>query len=247
MDPMQYFLEIYAALPIAGPGANAHTRQAYSMVPNAPDAPKILDLGCGPGRQTIELLKLSGGTVVALDFLPTMLERTKAAAREGQVEGRLETTQQDMTQMNFAADSFDIIWSEGAIYNLGFENGLSKLQSLVRPGGTIAVTEVVWKTPNPPQQIVDFWQQYPEIDTVENKLKIIEKLGYQNAGHFVLPDSAWLEGYYTPMQALLHEKAKEWASIPEAMNVIAEAQHEIDMFKKHSDHYGYAFFIMTRP
>ena len=37
------------------------------MMEYLPPEPRILDIGCGPGVQTVELLRLSGGTVVALE------------------------------------------------------------------------------------------------------------------------------------------------------------------------------------
>ncbi len=247
MEKWDYFLDLYTALPTAGPGTNNCTRKAYGLLSDRFSAPKILDVGCGPGRQTVELLKISGGTAVALDFLPIMLERTKAAADAAGVGHRLELLQQDMTSMDFDDDTFDIIWSEGAIYNLGFENGLKKVKPFVRPGGAVAVSEVVWLKPDQPAELVEYWRQYPEIDTIEAKQNIISQLGYESVGTFTLPNNAWVTHYYDPMQTLLHQKATEWKDCPEAREVLEESQHEINMFEKYSDYFGYAFFVMIKP
>lgn len=244
---MEYFLEIYGRLPRAGPGSYECTKKAYELMSDVPETPRILDVGCGPGVQTVDLLKISGGHVLALDFLPLMIERTKANAEIAYVSERLEVLEQDMKQMAFSPASFDVIWSEGAIYNLGFENGLSKIKNFVRLGGYVAVSEAVWLKPNPPAPVVEFWQQYPEIDSVETKLAVIDRLGYQQVGHFVLPESTWSVDYYDPMEGLIAKKAEEWASIPEALEVIDEARSEIDIFRKYSSYFGYAFFVMRRP
>ena len=113
---MDKFLEIYGTLPRAGPGSNELTRRAFRMMEALPSSPRILDVGCGPGMQTIELLRLSDGTVVALDLLPQMLERLEAEADAAGVSDRLVTLEQDMKEMTFPPSSFDVIWSEGAIY-----------------------------------------------------------------------------------------------------------------------------------
>lgn len=244
---MDYFLEIYGNLPRAGPGSTACTQRAFDMMPAVPDSPRILDIGCGPGVQTADLLKISGGRVVALDLLPLMIERTRANAERANVAERLELLQQDMKRMAFAPASFDVIWSEGAIYHLGFENGLRKVRDFVRPGGFVAVSEVVWLKSNPPAPVVEFWKQYSEIDTVENKLQVIDRLGYKTEGHFVLPQKAWTDEYYDPMEDLLAEKAKEWAAVPEALAVVDEARNEIEIYRKYADYFGYAFFVMSRP
>ncbi len=247
METMEYFLEIYGRLPRAGPGSYECTKRAYELMSGVPNTPRILDIGCGPGVQTVDLLKISGGRVLALDFLPLMIDRTKANAEIANVSNRLEVLEQDMKQMAFSAASFDVIWSEGAIYNLGFENGLKKIKNFVTPSGYVAVSEVVWLKPNPPATVVEFWNQYPEIDSVENKLAVIDRLGYELVGNFVLPESTWLTDYYDPMERLVAKKATEWASIPEALEVLAEAKHEIGIFRKYSVHFGYAFFVMRRP
>ena len=214
------------------------------MMPSFPDGPRVLDVGCGPGKQTVELLRSGASTVVALDFLPEMIERVIAEAESAGVSDRLETVVQDMKEMTFPASSFDVIWSEGAIYNVGFEAGLRKFKELVRPGGYVAVSEVVWLKPDPPSEVVDFWREYPEIDTVAAKLETIKRNGYAVLGHFVLPASAWTDQYYDPMEERIAEKERDWRGIPEAEAVLNEARNEISIFRRYSDYFSYAFFVM---
>ncbi|MBL8889272.1 MAG: class I SAM-dependent methyltransferase [Planctomycetaceae bacterium] len=244
---IDYFLEIYGHLPRAGPGSRECTKRAYDMMDGLPECPRILDLGCGPGAQTVDLLQISGGHVVALDFLPLMLERTKSKAEQANVAQKLEMLEQDMNQMRFAPASFDVVWSEGAIYNLGFERGLKTIRSIVRPGGFVAVSEVVWLKADPPARLVEFWRQYPEIASVTSKWEVISRLGYKSVGHFILPDRAWTAEYYDPMERLISEKQDPWSHIPEALKVLEEAKEEIAIFRKNSSYFGYAFFVMQRP
>ena len=91
MDRMGYFIELYGSLPRGGPGDNASTRRAFQAMEHLPPEPRILDLGCGPGMQTIELLRLYRGTVVALDLLPQMIARVKEAAEAAGSADRLQT------------------------------------------------------------------------------------------------------------------------------------------------------------
>lgn len=241
---MDYFLQIYGALPRAGPGSNDLTRRAFKMMSGVPESPRILDVGCGPGMQTIELLRISSGTVVALDLLPKMITQVKARAESAGVSDRLEMLEQDMKEMAFPESSFDVIWSEGAIYILGFEAGLKKIKEFVKPGGYIAVSEVVWLKPNPPREVVEFWKEYPEIDTVAAKLEVIKRTGYEIVGHFIFPATAWTDQYYNPMERRIAEKTAEWSGIPEAEAVLKEAKDEISIFRKYSDYFSYAFFVM---
>ena len=241
---MDKFLEIYGTLPRAGPGSNELTRKAFRMMRGIPSSPKILDVGCGPGMQTVELLRLSGGTVVAVDLLPQMIARVQAEAENAGVSDRLVTLEQDMREMAFPYSSFDIIWSEGAIYLLGFETGLETFKRFVKPGGYVAVSEVVWLKPNPPSEVVEFWTEYPEIDFLDAKLRVVERVGFELVDHFVFPPTAWTEHYYDPMESRIAEKAGEWEGDPDGEAVLKEARNEISVFQRFFDFYSYAFFVM---
>ncbi len=194
--------------------------------------------------QTIELLRARSGTVLALDLMPEMIVRARASAESAGVSDRLETLQQDMNEMSFPASSFDVVWSEGAIYFLGFEAGLRKVRPFVKPGGYVAVSEAVWLEPDPPPEVVEFWREYPEIDTVAAKLEVIKRIGYEVVGHFILPPTAWTEQYYDPMGERIAEKAEDWSGIPDAEAVLREARNEISIFRQHFDYFSYAFFVM---
>jgi len=246
MEKMDFFMELYGSLPRAGPGDNASTRKAYSMIRDMPPEPRILDIGCGPGVQTMELAKLSGGVVVALDLMPQMIARVKEAAAGQGLADKIETIQMDMKKMDFPVNSFDLIWSEGAIYLLGFKKGLEKIRNFLKPGGHVAVTEAVWLKSNPPADVVKLWEEYPEIDRIDRKLKVIEDLDYHEIGHFVLPESSWTEPYYNHLEKRTNEMEPVWAEEPVALEVIQEARFEIEMFRKYHEFYGYCFFVMRK-
>jgi SAM-dependent methyltransferase len=243
---MDRFLELYGNLPRAGPGDDGSTRRALAALPGLPAAGCVLDLGCGPGRQTGVLLGEFGGTLVAVDILAHMLRRAKRFVGEAGLGDRLRCVQADMHFMPFANESFDAIWSEGAIYNLGFRRGLEALKPLLKPGGYLAVTEAVWLKPDRPEELVEFWRAYPEIDTIGNKLRVIGEVGLGLIDHFTLPASSWTNEYYEPLSGRIADVEADWKGIPEAEQVLQEARHELDMFEKYAEYYGYAFFVMRR-
>ncbi len=245
MDREEYFMELYGTLPRAGPGDSNSTRRAFEQL-KLVDEPKILDVGCGPGVQTVDLLKMTKGTVVALDFYQIMLDRTKALAEKEGVADRLVTTQGDMTDMDWKLESFDVVWSEGAIYIIGFRRGLEVFKSFLRPGGYLVASEAVWLKPDPPHEVKVFWDEYPEIDFADEKLKIAEDLGYHYVDHFILPHSSWTTPYYNHLVIKVEEKEEEWKGIPEAEDVLVEARNELAVFEKYAEYYSYAFFILRK-
>jgi len=241
----EFFWVIHSGLPREGPGDNNSTRRAYGMLKDLPKNPCILDVGCGPGMQTVELAKLSGGQIVALDFHAPFLEQLEEAAKKGGVSDRVKAVRCDMFNLKFEDDSFDIIWSEGSIFVIGFERGLQEWRRLVTPDGYVVVSELSWLKPDVPKEAEMYVTQvYPAIQTIEGNIEIIQNSGYRLVGSFVLPSKSWWDNYYTPIEKKLPSLRAKYRDDKEALQVIASEETEIEMFRKYSDYYGYVFYIL---
>jgi ubiquinone/menaquinone biosynthesis C-methylase UbiE len=242
---MEFFFEIHKDLPREGPGDNASTRKALKLMTGLPERPAMLDVGCGPGVQTRELARVTGGKITAADTHQPFLDRLKASAEAEGLGLQITVVNQSMDALDFPASSFDAIWSEGAIYIMGFKKGLAAWKRLLKPGGCIAVTEASWLKPNPPAEVRDFWNTaYPPMTLVEENLKTIESLGYRVLGHFTLPESCWLEEYYAPLLARVAMLREKYASDAKKQTMLDEELLEVDLYRKYSQWYGYAFYVM---
>ncbi len=239
------FWEVHSGLPREGPGDNESTRKAYLMLEGLPENPRILDIGCGPGIQTIELAKLSSGRVDALDNHEPFLEDLKRRAEKEGVSDRIRPVKGDMFNLNYENNSFDLIWSEGAIYIIGFEKGLREWRRLVTEKGYIVVSELSWLRPDLPEEARTFMEEgYPAIKTIKENLQIDRKSGYRIVGFFVLPEKSWWDNYYTPIKTKLPSLKARYRDDEEALKTIVCEETEIEMFRKYSDYYGYVFYIM---
>lgn len=240
------FFEVHRRLPQEAPGSDASTRRALSLLPPLPAEPEVLDVGCGPGRQTLELLRGTGGRVTAVDTHPPYLaDLTRRAEAEG-LGGRLRATEADMTRLPFADASFDLLWSEGAIYLMGVAPALKAWRRLLRPGACIAFTEIAWLTEDRPEEARRVWDEgYPAMTTVDGNSRLIASAGYEELARFVLPESDWWD-YYRPIGARLSGLRRRYAGDPAALAVLDAETREIELYRAHSRAYGYAFFIV-RP
>jgi ubiquinone/menaquinone biosynthesis C-methylase UbiE len=245
-EPSPYFFELFDGLPRGGPGDNASTRSAWRAMMGVPPSPAILDVGCGPGMQTLELARLSRGRITALDIRQPFLNRLERDAARLGLSEHIITVNRSMSEMDFPPESFDVIWSEGAIFFLGFENGLKTFRVFLKRGGHIAVTEAVWLKPDPPGEVRKLWRAYPALTTIKENLEMIARTGLRMVTHFVLPARSWVDDYYDPMEKRIAELKRTHAGNAEALETLAACQHEIDVFRNYPGYYGYAFFVMER-
>jgi cyclopropane fatty-acyl-phospholipid synthase-like methyltransferase len=168
MEGIKYLYELCEALPRSGPGDNEHTRRAFYSLPSFPKPPLILDIGCGQGVQTVELAKISNAKIIALDNHQAFLDILIGEARDQGLEEMIIPKNMSMLDMDFEKETFDIIWSEGALYFMGFQNGLDRCHQLLKENGYLAVTELVYTSPNPPHAVVQYFEsEYPDIKNIE--------------------------------------------------------------------------------
>ena len=242
---MDIFFELHRDIPREGPGDNASTRRAWSLLSGLPEQPRLLDVGCGPGMQTLELARLSAGSILAVDtHQPFLDELERQAVQEG-VGAKIATLNKSMFELDFEPGSFDVLWSEGAIYIIGFEKGLREWQDLLKKGGYLAVTELSWLKPASPAEIKAFWSEnYPGMKTLEENLEILRKAGYRETGHFVLPESSWWDDYYSPLEERIASLSEKYRDDEEAMALLKESKRESDLYRNYSEWYGYVFFVM---
>jgi ubiquinone/menaquinone biosynthesis C-methylase UbiE len=209
-----------------------------------------LDIGCGPGRQSLELARGSQGRLTALDIFQSSLTRLKAERDQSELQERIGLVRGSMTKLPFTDDHFDLIWSEGAIYCMGFEAGLKAWRRYLRPGGYLAVTELSWLDNEPTPQVRDFWQaNYAPMSSVDENWRRILDAGYERVDGFTLPPEDWWDHFYRDLAAQVEAFADRFAgaerSIAEA--VVKQTELEMEILRKGEGAYSYVFYIMRKP
>jgi SAM-dependent methyltransferase len=254
-EQMEFFYEIFdASLPRLGPGDDHSTRQALDMLlstrHNLADGSRsvklrVLDIGCGNGAQTIQLAKQIEGRILAVDNYQPYLNELQCRAEAEGVSDRIQPYLKDMHDLGLYDGSFDLVWSEGALYIMGFNEGLAVCRSLLVPGGLLAASELCWLRPDPPTECRQYFlNEYPVMTDIDSNMSMIKNCGYDLLGHFTLPESAWKESYYRPLGDRLQTLRNKYVTDPERIKMIDSVQMEIDLYRNYSDYYGYVFFLM---
>lgn len=242
----KYFFEAFEKLERFAPGSERSTIHATSFVNNKNKEMKILDIGCGVGVHTLLLAKVFQNSVVkAIDNHAPYIDILNDKIKKQGISNRVIGEHISMFEMTFEENSFDIIWAEGSIYITGFENGLRDWKKYLKNGGYLICSELSWITNNPSQESHDFWNEgYPQIDTVSNKIKQIEKIGYTFVSEFILPKEDWVDSYYAPLQVKLDIMKQKYAENETALKALSIIQEEIDLYHRNSDDYSYVFYII---
>lgn len=190
-----------------GPGSDAMTRKAIDMAGLAEESGdanrplQVADIGCGTGASAFVLAEVLGAEVTAVDFLPDFLAELERRAAERGLSERIRTLEASMEDLPFEEQQFDVIWSEGAVYNMGFEAGVRAWRRFLKPGGWMVLSEITWLTAERPMELEEHWAgEYPEIGMASDKFRVLEKQGFSPVGYAVLPEDCWMDHYYDPMK-----------------------------------------------
>lgn len=228
-----------------GPGGEKETRLAIELAGLDRDTPvKIADIGCGTGATTLLLAEELNAQITAVDLFPEFLENLTSRAEERGVADRVTTLVGSMEELPFKDEEYDVIWSEGAVYNMGFEKGVSYWRRFLKPGGTLAVTEITWLTATRPAELHEHWQrEYPEVDRASAKMRILESCGYTPGGYFFLPEHCWRENYYRPLREGFASFLERHSGSDEAAGIVEAEEREINLYEKYNSFYSYGFYI----
>lgn len=242
------FFELYESLPRQGPGNRDCAARALSLCRDLPPAPEVLDLGCGVGGQTLHLADLMPGSIVALDNHAPSIERLRATVASRGLADRIRPGVGNMAEPGLPPASFDLVWSEGALYNIGIEKALRVCRVLLRPGGYLAFTDAVWRRDDPPPEVeASFRADYPTMGRTPDVLAAIERSDLSLVAHFTLPEEAWWDDFYTPMETRIEELRGRYGHDEEALAVLDLLAQEPEMHRRHSSFYAYEFFVTRLP
>lgn len=248
MDDLQLLIALHRDGARQGPGGEAETRLAIELsgLSGRRDL-RIADLGCGTGAATLVLAQTLDARVTAVDLVPAFLDRLQADAARAGLADRVRACAASMEELPFGEAELDAIWSEGAIYNMGFERGVAAWRRHLKPGGILALSEITWLTRERPAELQAHWEgQYGEIDTAAGKMAVLERHGFSPLGYFVLPPHCWLENYYRPLERRFARFLEAQGDSVAARRIVEAERREIALYEGFHDCFGYGYYVARK-
>jgi len=100
-----------------------------------PKTARVLEIGCGAGSLAIALAR-SGFAVEAVDHSAAMVELTRRHARETGMDNRIHAAIEDVHELSFEDESFDLIVALGVINWLhDLRKALAEITKVLKLGG----------------------------------------------------------------------------------------------------------------
>ena len=248
MDYLQLMVDLHKRQDRQGPGGVSQTKLALNLTDmDQADHLKVADIGCGTGASTLVLANELNTEITAVDFLGGFLDILNERAAEAGLSNKISTLKCNMEDLPFDEGVLDLIWSEGAIYNMGFEDGIHSWRRYLKPGGFLVVSEITWTTKRRPEEIQEYWsREYAEIDLASVKFSVLENGGYSPVGYFTLPEHCWTKNYYLPISHSLHGFLERNSHSEQAEEIAQFETAEFELYKKFKNYYNYGVYIAKK-
>lgn len=247
MEDQEKYIEalivLHSGLERQGPGDSDFSNYIIKQLPEIPPNPRIVDIGCGAGAGALILAKKFHSGVKAVDFSKDFLDQLMHQARLEGLENLIEPIECDMRSLDWGPETVDLLWSEGAAYNITFEGALEAWRPLMAEHGIAVISEMNYFSRDVPEILAQYMKNaYPGIKTESKNADLISSSGFEVLALHRLPSKAWWDNYYDPLRENITALKDTSDDVMQA--VINETEKEMKFFKEHHEDYGYTFYIM---
>lgn len=138
-----------------------HKQRTYELM-EVSLGQRVLDVGCGPGTDTIPLAKIVGasGQVIGIDVSEQQIELAERRSVEAGVQNWTEHRLGDGSSLPFDANYFDSARSERVFQHTDAPiRLLNEMIRVTKAGGRIVVLDTDWSTMSVDTELIDIEQK----------------------------------------------------------------------------------------
>ena len=241
---LDLLLEAHIDLDRQGPGSRGVIEQTLKFLEPLDRFRNTADLGCGTGGQTLCLAERLTGTVTGVDMFPAFIEKLNNNAAACGLGDRVKGVVGKMEDLPFEKNSLDLIWSEGAIDNIGFGNGIAYWRGFLKEGGYIAVSCPSWLSKDHPAEVDKFWSDAgSRLSPVKENARTMEDCGYTFVAAYTLPEECWTDNYFRPREKAIEKLIEKYNNCDTVREYAEINRKEVELYSRFKQYYGYVFYI----
>ena len=147
----------------------------------------ILDVGAGSGAQTVTLSKVLNSEITAIDFHKAYVNKISKLASEFNL--KIKAICEDMKNVDLLFKNVDLIWAEGSLYSIGFENSLNICSKALKKEGALVCSELTLTAEENSEQVLEYFKDaYPDIKTIAENRELLKNmvLRYCQISHYLV-------------------------------------------------------------
>lgn len=180
---------------------------------NNPEAKELLDIGCGAGNYTLNMLsKIPNLNCTLNDLSMPMLERANERIR-AQTTGKVTIIHDDMRHLDLPDEHFDIILAAATFHHLredtDWELMFTKIFKALKPGGSVWISDLITHCSAPLNKLFeDKYRTYLEsVGGAEYAQKVFDYIAYEDTPRSLNYQLALMNrvGFVTP--EILHKNS----------------------------------------
>ncbi|MCX6764121.1 MAG: class I SAM-dependent methyltransferase [Candidatus Nealsonbacteria bacterium] len=119
----------------------------YKLLEENCKGKKVLDYGCGNGVHTVFLARTGAEKVIAIDLSEKSLKIAREKAKREGMEGKIEFLAMDCEKLEFAGNSFDVVFDGGSFSSLDIEKVYTEIARVLKSGGILIGIETFGHNP----------------------------------------------------------------------------------------------------
>lgn len=245
MDILKYYIDLFSRVPRQHPGSTIFTKLAFNSLNLKETNIDILDIGCGTGCHTMDLVEIPGVDIYAVDNNSKFLNILKNKVNKSEFARKIKVLIGDIYELPLKYYQFDLVWVEGTVNKNGFEIGINEWKKFVKPGGNIVISELTYTNTNIPLEVKNYWiKQYPSICAFDDMKIIIENSGCILEKTLILDETCWINNYYIPLINEIPKFLSDNNDHEYAFMVANEITKEYELYQKYKDYFNYFFYIL---
>ncbi|CUS96899.1 SAM-dependent methyltransferase [Candidatus Chrysopegis kryptomonas] len=161
--------------------------------------------------------------------IPQVVFDAKSEIAEAGLDDKVKVKMMSPVNLDFEDEIFDLIISEGILSQYKKSRILKEFRRVLKKDSFIGIADFYWKKTPVPTYVKDAWYvEGGEIETLDEKIKILKDYGFEPT--FVKDISDELRVYYSRFKKIIQSSLKERKFTKSEFKEVKKFKHEVSVY-----------------